>query len=76
MFKLAPSFHLDWPGRLQQLSPMAGRLTEPWVLKGTLMQIWKSRYMFVFLQKQYSENFLILTILELLAREVCKILKK
>ena len=55
---------------------MAVRLTEPWVLKGTLMQISKSRYMFVFLQKQYSENFLILTILELLAREVCKILKK
>ena len=46
--------------------------------KGTLMQIWKSPSMFVFLQKQYSENsaFLILRILELFAREVCKFLKK
>ena len=42
------------------------------------MQIGKSPNMFVFKQKQYPENlsFLILTILELFAREVCKFLKK
>ena len=42
------------------------------------MQIWKSPYMFVFIQKQPPENsaFLILRILGLFAREVCKILKK
>ena len=44
-------------------------------LKGTLMQIWKSRYMFVFISKQYPE-FLILRILELFVREICKFLKK
>ena len=46
--------------------------------KGTLMQVWKSPYMLVFIQKQYPENFpfLILRILELFAREVCKFLKK
>ena len=44
----------------------------------TLTQIWKSPYMFVFLQNQYPENFafLILTIPELFASEVCKFLKK
>ena len=38
------------------------------------MQIWKSPYMFVFMQKQCLENFafLILRILELFAREACK----
>ena len=42
------------------------------------MQIWKSPYMIVFVEKQYPENFalLILRILELFAREVCKFLKK
>ena len=42
------------------------------------MQIWKSRYMFVFIQKEYPENFsfLILRILKLFDREVCKFLKK
>ena len=47
-------------------------------LKGTLMQIWKSSYMFVFLEKQYPENFafLILRIFRLCGREVCKFLKK
>ena len=46
--------------------------------KGTLMKIWKSPYMFVFIQTQYPKNFafLILRILELLAREVCKFPKK
>ena len=46
--------------------------------KGTLMQIFKSPDMFVFIQNQYLENFalLILTIPELLACEVCKFLKK
>ena len=50
----------------------------PITLKGTLMQIGKSPYMFVFIQKQYPENFafLIQRILELFAREVCKFLKK
>ena len=48
------------------------------VLKGTLMQIWKSLYVIVFIKKQYSENFafLILRVLELFTREVCKFLKK
>ena len=47
-------------------------------LKGTLMQIWKSPYKFVFILKRYPENFafLIQRILELFAREVCKFLKK
>ena len=47
-------------------------------IKGTLMQIWKSSYMFVLMDKQYPENFafLILRNLELFAREVCKFLKK
>ena len=42
------------------------------------MQIGKSPYMFVFVQKQYPENlaFLILRILELFTREVFKFLKK
>ena len=44
-------------------------------LKGTLMQIWKSAYMFLFIQKYYTENFafLILRLLELHTRKVCKI---
>ena len=48
------------------------------IFKGTLMQIWKSHYMFVFTKKQYPENFvfLILRILVLFTREVCKFLKK
>ena len=43
-----------------------------------LMQIWKPPYMFVFIQKQYPENFafLILRIHELFSSEVCKFLKK
>ena len=42
-------------------------------VKGTLMQNWKSHYMFVFMEKQYPENFifLILRMLELFTREVC-----
>ena len=46
--------------------------------KDTLMQIWKSSYMFVFIQKQYPENFsfLILSIIELFTSEICKFLKK
>ena len=42
------------------------------------MQIWKSPYMFVFIQKQYPENFafLILRILELFTRKVYEFLKK
>ena len=46
--------------------------------KGTLMQIWKPPYMFVFIWKQYSKNsaFLILIILELFARGSYEFLKK
>ena len=42
------------------------------------MQIWKSTYMFVFIQKQYTEkfSFLIQRILKLFAREVCEFYKK
>ena len=42
------------------------------------MQIWKSLYMFVFIQKQYPENFALLIgkIFELFAREIGKFLKK
>ena len=42
------------------------------------MQIWKFQYMFVFIQKQYPENvaLLILKVLKLFTREVCKFLKK
>ena len=48
------------------------------LLKGTLMQIWKSPYMLVFTLKQYAESFafLILGIIELFTCEVCKFLKK
>ena len=44
-------------------------------LKGTLLQIWKSPYMFVFILKQYPENFgfLILRTVESFTLEVCKI---
>ena len=47
-------------------------------IKDTLMQIWKTPYMFVFIQIQYPESFafFILRILEFFAREVCKFLKK
>ena len=50
----------------------------PKQLKSILMQIWKSPYVFLFIQNQYLENlsFLILRILELFARDVCKLLKK
>ena len=48
------------------------------ILKGTIMQIWKSPYMFVFRQKQYLESvvFLILRTVKLFTRKVCKFLKK
>ena len=41
------------------------------------MQIWKSSYMFVFIYKQLTIKFRILSpkILELFTREVCKFLK-
>ena len=44
------------------------------LLKGTLMQIWKSPYMFLFIWKYYPENFafLISSILELYNRKVCE----
>ena len=49
-----------------------------YILKGTLISIWKSAYMFVFIWKQYNENlaFLTLRILELFASQVGKFLKK
>ena len=42
------------------------------------MQILKSPYMFVFIQNRYPENFafLVPTIPELFARDVCKFLKE
>ena len=48
------------------------------IIKGTLKQIWKTLYVFVFLWKKYPEHFafLIQGIPELFAREVCKFLKK
>ena len=48
------------------------------LFKGTVMQIWKFPYMFVFIWKQYLENFafLILRTIKLFARENCKFLKK
>ena len=47
-------------------------------IKGTLMQIWKYPHMFLFILKQYPENFAFLTvrILELFAPEICKFLRK
>ena len=46
--------------------------------KGTLMQISKSRYMFVFILNRYPESFafLILSIVKLFTREASKFLKK
>ena len=48
------------------------------ILKGTLMQIWKSLRMFVFIENWYPENFAfwILRIHELFIRKVCIFLKK
>ena len=48
------------------------------VLKSTLMKIWESSYMFVFIKKQYTEDFafLFLRVLEIFACEVCKFLKR
>ena len=44
------------------------------LVQGTLMQIWKSTYMFIFHTKIISENFtfLILIILELYTLKVCE----
>ena len=46
--------------------------------KGTLLQIWKSPYMFVFIWKYYPKNFALLIprILKLFTRGVCIFLKK
>ena len=53
-------------------------ISNNYIIKGTLTKIWKSPYMFVFMQKQHPENFafLNLRILELFSCEVCKFLKK
>ena len=42
-------------------------------IKGTLMQIWNSPCMFLFIYKYYPENFAFLTlrVLELYTRKVC-----
>ena len=47
------------------------------IVKGTLVQIWKSPYIFVFIKKQYRENFafLLLRILELFAVKFINLLK-
>ena len=44
------------------------------LLKGTLMQIWKSAYIFVFIWKWYVENFTLkhLLLSEICALEVCE----
>ena len=42
--------------------------------KGTLMQIWKSPYMFLFIWKQYPQSFALLILR--IAREVCKFPKR
>ena len=55
------------------------QLCKRWyIIKGTLVQIWKSPYMFVFTWKWYPEDlaFLILRVLELFARKICIFLKK
>ena len=46
-------------------------------IKGKLMPIWKSPYIFKFIYKQYPKNFafLIAIILELFTRKVCFFLK-
>ena len=45
-------------------------------LKATLKLLWKSTYVFVFIQKQYAENtFLIRRILEFFTGEVCFFIK-
>ena len=45
------------------------------LFKGTLMQIWKSPHMFVFISKHSPENFafLILGTLELYTHKVCEV---
>ena len=50
-----------------------GYIKNPYI-KGTLMQIWKSTCMFVFIWKYCPENlvFLILGILELHTRKICE----
>ena len=53
------------------------KLNNIFIIKGTLMQNWKSPYMLVFLQEQYPENFsfLILKILELFSVKFVNFLK-
>ena len=47
-------------------------------VKRTLLQIWKSPYMFVFKQKEQPDDFafLILRVLEFFTRKVCIFLKR
>ena len=69
------------PSRIWQ-KQLSNKFTIFWFaftwFKGTLMQIWKSPHLFVFIWKQCPENFafLILKTDKLFAREVCKFLKK
>ena len=74
--------HLHWSHLKNLMSEfykaIVLRLKLLFYIKGTLKQIWKSPTVFVFIWKQYPENFafFILRILKLFAREVCKFLKK
>ena len=47
-------------------------------VKGTLLQVWKSPYMFVFKQKEQPEDFafLIIRVLEFFTRKVSIFLKR
>ena len=47
-------------GTLPELPQTSNMWSYVTVVRGTLMQIWKSLYMFVFVQNQYPENFHIL----------------
>ena len=44
------------------------------VVKGTLMQIWKSANIFVFIWMEYVEDFTLkhLSLFEIYAREICE----
>ena len=45
-----------------------------WLIKGTLMQIWKSSNIFILTWKQYDEDFTIkhLLLFEICVREICE----
>ena len=74
--KKKKSFHNSFQVPWDQLHSVNYIRSITYLLKGTLMQIWKSPHMFVFIQKYYPENFpfLMLGILELYARKACEII--